>query len=661
MRSELCRRSTFPFLTLVVAALAVSACEDDPDPPLPDAAIVDAPVSEAGADRTPTPDAMETGGDLGPVATSVVTILHTNDLHSYLQGHGPEADYTPATTGDDMTIGGYARLATAIGTHKTMAGMAGNDVLLVDAGDFMMGTLFELGAANGALELKLMEAVRYDAATIGNHEYDWTTRGLAAILKAAYTVEPKVTFPLLASNLQFSDTSADDDDLAMFQDPGPIKRKFIKTLGSGLKVGFFGLLGLQAQTFAPSAKPLTFENPQMNAAKMVAELRNTDKVDLVVALSHSGINAQGMGEDAMLAAAVPGIDVIVSGHSHDKLTMPAMVGRTIIVTAGSYGEYLGRLDLNVTRAGTVVTGVSVKEYRLLPIDDQIAGNAATQTNIDNAIQLLDAELAASGLSYKRVLAETSFDLKRAPYKEFGLGDLITDAFRLGVSKLQPDDPPVIAVEANGGIRADVQKGKTGNIWFADLFRVMPLGIGPDRVPGYPLVTYYLTGKDLKAGLEVSAGADTAALNDDAYFMQMSGMEADFDKTKPLFQRVTAARIKPDTGAAVPIDFADTTKCYKVVSTIYLAGLLGLVKDFSQGLVTVVAKEKDCTTPIANLATRIVDSNPATPAVEELKQWQALAGFVSMLPDNPDMTADPDTVPDVPAAYQAAQGRIKITP
>jgi 5'-nucleotidase / UDP-sugar diphosphatase len=207
----------------------------------------------------------------------------------------------------------------------------------------------------------------------------------------------------------------------------------------------------------------------------------------------------------------------------------------------------------------------------------------------------------------------------------------------------------------------VRKGKTGSVWFADLFRVNPLGIGPNGQPGYPLVTYYLHGKDLKAGLEISAGADTVALNDDAYFMQLSGMEADFDKTKPLFQRVTAARLKPDTGTAVPIDFADTTKCYKVVTSIYLAGLFGLVKDVSGGLAMVVAKEKDCVTPIANIATRIVDSNPATAAVDELKAWQALAGFVSMLPDNPDMTADPDTVPDLPAAYQAAQGRIKITP
>jgi 5'-nucleotidase len=659
MGSKLFRRSTLSTLSLVVAALAVPACEDDPDPPLPDAGMVDAPVTEAGSDGPPPADTMETGPDLGPVTTSVVTILHTNDLHSHLQGHAPEADYTPATTGDDMTVGGFARMATAIGTHKAMAVGAGNDVLLLDAGDFMMGTLFSLGATTGAVELKMMQAVGYDAAAIGNHEYDWTTRGLAGILKAAYTVDPKVTFPLLASNMQFSASSPDDDDLAMFRDPGPIRSKFIKTLGtSGLKVGFFGLLGKQAQSFAPSARPVTFEDPTVVATRMVAELRNTDKVDLVVLLSHSGINAQGVGEDATLAQMVPGIDVIVSGHSHDKLEMPKLVGKTLIVTAGSYGHYLGRLDMNVTRAGTTVTGVSVKDYKLLPINDQIMGNPQTQTALDNAIDLLDAALGAAGLSYKKELAEIGFDMTRPSYKEFGLGDMITDAYRLTTARLQPDDPPVIAVEANGGIRADLLKGKTGRIWFADLFRVSPLGIGPNAQPGYPLVTYYLHGQDLKAGLEVSAGADTPALNDDAYSMQISGLEADIDKSKPLFQKVTAARLKPDAGAAVPIDLADTTKCYKVVTSIYLAGLFGLVKDVSGGLVSVVAKEKDCVTPVANIATRIVDSNPATMAVDELKQWQALVGFVSMLPDT---TMPANMLPDIPAVYQASQNRFTITP
>jgi 5'-nucleotidase len=649
------RRFTFPLFSMLAAALAVAACEDDPDPPLPDGAVLDGPVVDArdGASA----DGGDAAGDLGAVTMTTLTILHTNDLHSHLQGHGPEADYTPATTGDDMTIGGYARMATAIGTHKAMAMAAGNDVVLVDAGDFMMGTLFQFGGTSGALELKLMQSVGYDAAAIGNHEFDWTTAGLAGILQAAYTKEPKVTFPLLASNLKFSATSTEDDALEMFKGPaGPIQRKFIKPLPSGLKVGFFGLLGKSAQNFAPSAKPLSFDAIAETAAAMVAELRGTDKVDLVVALSHSGIDSAGKGEDAALAAAVPGIDVIVSGHTHDKLTAPAVVGKTLIVTAGSYGEYLGRLDLTVSRAGGVVTAVGMKKYDLLPINDDIAGSPAVQAAIDTGITMLDAALSAGGLTYKKVMAETGFDMPRLPFKEFGLGDLITDGYRMTTAKLQADDPPVIAVEANGSIRAAVQKGKTGNIWFADLFRVTPLGIGPNMQPGYPLVTYYLNGKDLKSGLEISAAANTVALNDDAYFLQISGLEADFDMGKPLFNRVTGARLKPDTGAAVAIDLADTTRCYKVVTTIYLAGLFGLVKSVSQDVLSVDAKEKDCTTKVANLAARIVDSNPATPAIDELKNYQALAGFVAALPDT-----DADVIPNIPAPYQSSQGRIKTTP
>ncbi len=261
-----------------------------------------------------------------------------------------------------------------------------------------------------------------------------------------------------------------------------------------------------------------------------------------------------------------------------------------------------------------------------------------------------------------MLAETSFDLNRAPYKEFGLGDLITDAYRLTVSKLQPDDPPVIAVEANGSIRADVRKGKTGNVWFADLFRVTPLGIGPNAQPGYPLVTYYLHGRDLKAGLEVAAGADTTVLNDDAYFLQISGMEADFDKTQAA---VPAGDRRPAQARHRGGRAHRLRRHHQVLQggDVHLPGRAVRAGEGGQRRAWSWSRPRKRTAsrPSPTSPRASWTRNPATPAVDELKAWQALAGFVSMLPDNPDMTADPDTVPDVPAAYQAAQGRIKITP
>src|SRR5204862_2972542 len=191
---------------------------------------------------------------------------------------------------DDATIGGMARLAAAVGAAKASAAADGTPVLLLDAGDFMMGTLFELLATQASPELTLMHALGYDATTIGNHELDWTPHGLAGILNAAVTNQ--VMFPIVASNMNFYDTDPRDDDLKALADAKIIQPKLVKTVG-GIKVGFFGLLGANAAQVTPQAAPLTFDPIDMAAARMVRELRETDKVDLVVALSHSGIDHNG--------------------------------------------------------------------------------------------------------------------------------------------------------------------------------------------------------------------------------------------------------------------------------------------------------------------------------------------------------------------------------
>jgi 5'-nucleotidase/UDP-sugar diphosphatase len=632
------------------AALGGVACEDSDDLQTPKAdAAADAPggsPDSAGGNPDTAP-----GADAGPAQTFALTILHTNDLHSHLQGHYPEADYTPATAGDDTTLGGFARIAAAIRTHKTAALGAGRDVLLLDGGDFMMGTLFELAATQVAAELRLMQAVGYDAATMGNHELDWTPAGLAAILKAATTGEDKITFPVLASNVDFDPASPDDDALEQLKTAGVLPRKFIKTLPGGLTVGFFGLLGKQAQLFSPTAKPLTFAAIEIASQAMVNELRNTDHVDLVVALSHSGIGSDGQGEDRELAKMVPGIDIIISGHTHQKLEAPVVEGKTIIVTAGSYGEYLGRLDVAVTKQGGVVT-TTVADYKLLPMNDDTAGDAVTQAKIDGLIAQLDASLP---VKYRTPVAQTAADLTLSPFTESGLGELVTDSMLAAAQALDPDpsDVPVIAVEVNGQIRAPLLKGKTGKLWFADVFQVTPLGIGPDLQPGAPLVTYYLHGKDLRAGLEISAGADK--LGDDVYTMQFSGLGADYNMNGDLLHRVTALRLlNPDGSKKADIDINDTTKCYKVVTSLQLAGLFDLVGKLTGGLLSVQGKLKDCMTP-AKVLERVIDSDPVTAGMQELKEFKALLGYLAKLPDT-----DMDGIPNIPMSYAMPAGRIKLS-
>jgi 5'-nucleotidase len=622
--ARLSRNACRTWLLLLATALNAAAC---------------------GGDGAVSPDGgPDGGGDAG--TPHKLLILHTNDIHSHLMGVAPEADYTPASPNDDVTRGGMARLASAIGAAKASAGADGTPVLLLDAGDFMMGTLFELLAKQASPELALMHALGYDATTIGNHELDWTPHGLAAILQAAVTNQ--ATFPVLASNMHFSATDPADDDLEALANAGVIQTKLIKTVG-GLKVGFFGLIGANAVQVTPQSKPLSFDPIDVAAERMVKELRETDKVDLVIALSHSGIDHNGQGEDAELARKVPGIDVIISGHTHETLEQPARVGDTIIVTAGAYTAYLGELALTVTPSGMpgAQPAVTIDSYTLRSIDDMIPGDPATQGAVDAYITGLDMSLAPSGLAYKKVLATTAVDLPLAYRQEAPVGNLVTDAYRTITAALQPSDPPAIAVDANGALRAPILHGKTHEIWFADLFRVTPLGIGPDQIPGYSLVTFYLTAKDIRSGLELGGAPEVVS---DDFFLQVSGLKVAYDMSKPLFGRVSSLKLVTPAGDQA-LDVNDTTTCYKVVTISYVAGLLSAVESLTSKLLKVAAKDKDCTT-LVDPTTRFVDADPAKDGVQELKHWQAVLKYVSGLPDTTG-----DGVPDVPAPYATPQGRI----
>ena len=588
------------------------------------------------------------GSGSTPAATpQKLTILHTNDLHSHLMGKSPEADYTPATPGDDQTTGGFARLATAIGSARTAAAAAGRQVLLLDAGDFMMGSLFEIISTRAAAELSMMKALGYDATTIGNHELDWTPTGLAGILQAATAAGP--TVPIVSSNMNFSDSNAGDDGLQALAAAGVIQTKLVKTVGT-LKVGIFGLLGAEAASVTPQAAPLTFDPIATAAARMVDDLRNNDKVDVVIALSHSGIYSDGTGEDAVLAQAVPGIDVIVSGHTHDALTQPKQIGSTLIVTAGKYGENLGQLQLSVTKGakpGDPATVTLDGAYVLQPMDDSVPGDATTQTAVDTYIGAVDTALQAASLTYKSPVAETSVDLSLPAFAEAPVGNLVADAYLNVTGALQPTAPPVMGFEANGQIRSDIQKGKTGVVWFADLFRVLPDGIGPDQNPGYPLVTFYLNAADVLSGLEFDAASDVVG-ND--FFLQVAGLSITYDMSRPVFGRITGASVKTAAGV-MPLDRTDTTTCYKVVSTNFVAGLLGVVKAQTGGVLQVVPKAADCTT-VVDPTMNLVDRDPTTAPVEELKDWQALLKYVGSFPDT-----DGNGLPNIPAAYAMPQMRI----
>ena len=217
-------------------------------------------------------------------AEKAITIIHSNDMHSHFLGAPSNIAYTPSVAGDDRTIGGWARIATVI---KKVKQERSNPVLVVDAGDFLMGSLFHMLSREQAFELRLLSMMGYDAVCLGNHEFDLKPEGLARILTRARN-SGNIP-PLVASNVIFSAESNKDDALETIFNQGVVKPFRVLEKG-GLRIGIFGLMGKDAAEVAPFASPVSFGDPIAAAQKMVKILRETQSVDLVICLSHSGLS-----------------------------------------------------------------------------------------------------------------------------------------------------------------------------------------------------------------------------------------------------------------------------------------------------------------------------------------------------------------------------------
>ncbi len=418
----------------------------------------------------------------------LLTIIHTNDMHSHLLGFSPNLDYSPLKTGDDTTVGGWARIATVIKSEKARRT---NPTLVLDAGDFLMGSFFHMISREEAVELRLMKEMGYDLITLGNHEFDLMPRGLARIITSAHQKGglPEIVF----SSAIFNQENAEDDTFEELFKRGLIKPYIIKEV-QGIRIGFFGIMGKDATSVAPFAFPVKFKNPIEVSREMVKILKEKEKVDLVICLSHSGLGEEkSRSEDEPLAKEVPGIDIIVSGHTHTKLAQPLIVDKTIIVQAYAHGKNVGVLDLAYENGK-----VKLKGYDLIDIDDRIQGDEKIQKKIESYIDLIEKKVLKDiSLTFYKVIAKTDFDLNLAE-DESNLGNLIADSIRWAINRIDYDrnDPAskvVVAIESNGAIRDDLLRGRTGDIAVCDLFRTVPLGISRgDNSLGYPFITCYLS-------------------------------------------------------------------------------------------------------------------------------------------------------------------------
>jgi 5'-nucleotidase/UDP-sugar diphosphatase len=574
-----------------------------------------------------------------------ITVIHTNDLHSHILGFSPSIEYRPDRTGGDATQGGWARVATVIKQEREKRK---TPVLVLDAGDFLMGSLFHMLAREEAMELRLMKDMGYDALTLGNHEFDLKPKGLARILRSAE--ERGGMPPIVFSNPVFSKESDRDDTLEEAFNRGMVKSHLVLEKGR-MKIGIFGIMGKDAAEKSPFASPVKFRDPIETSREMVKVLREKEKVDMVICLSHSGVSgAKSISEDEDLAKKVQGIDVIVGGHSHTRLEKPIVINSTLILQASAYGKCVGVLDLLWEKGK-----VRQKNYRLIDIDASIPGDMALQKKVDSFLETIDREvLQGADLTSGKVIGQTDFDLT-IKEEESNLGNLIADAIRWYANEkdYDPKDPQtkfVVAIESNGLIRDDLLRGKTGALAVMDVFAAIPLGIGMDDTMGYPLISCYFYASEIKKALEVLTSVYPR--KGSSYFLQVSGLKFTYNPRRMIFDRVTDIRVGNEEEGYVPLDYSESNKnLYRMTANIYNAAFLKIIGKYTYQILNIIPKDRNGN-PIEDLSASRVDADKSQPGVQELKEWIGVMEYIRNFPDT-----NGDGIPDVPEKYRGKLGRI----
>ena len=581
--------------------------------------------------------------------TNVTTILFTHDLHSH---------FLPQSTAEGGESGGYARLKTVIDGERAV----NPDALLVDGGDFSIGSLIQTLYTTQAAELRTMGAMGYDAVTIGNHEFDHKGTGFAEMLNSAKDAQQaavelllvdarpledmdayKERFgpvtPVLPTLLEANYAPADDNPGRAFirsamEDYGVTDCMTLER--GGVTYGLFGLMGVDSDECAPTSG--FTRTDAAKAAKRCVETLKGEGAEIIVCLSHSGTgDSLASSEDEELAKAVDGIDVIVSGHTHSTLAEPLVVNDTYIVSSGPYCQNLGSLTFSWDGSGQK----RLLDYRLIPIDETVTEDPEIAGLVERWKDMVgETYLARYGLTYDEVLTHTDCDLNTpasAVQENNGLGTLVSDAFLWADRTLNAayaDSPHTVSVTADGVLRANLP---AGDLTAAMAFDVLSMGVGEDGTSGFPLVAVYLTGKELKAAMEVDASVTPIM---PAAQLYMSGAKYAFNTKRMFFNRVYDAALtdvtfdESGTGNAYEID---DNALYRVVTGMYSAQMLGTVKSKSMGLLSLEPKQANGT-PVTDFTDCILyDANG-----NELKEWYALAAYLEQFGEKglPDRYAGP---------------------
>lgn len=563
---------------------------------------------------------------------TAVDIVFTHDTHSHLN------TFTTMVDGLETELGGFARMNTLIEAQRAQ----NPDTLVIDGGDFSMGTLIQTVFETQAAELRMLGYLGCDVTTLGNHEFDYRSKGLANMLTNAQASGDTVP-AMVVCNVDWDTMEAEGltDGRQRLKDAfAAYGVSDYTVLEKGdVDIAVVGVFGKDALACAPTCE-LKFEDPIEAVKQTVADIKANEDVDMIVCVSHSGTwEDESKSEDELLAKAVPDLDLILSGHTHTELEKPIQHGSTYVVSCGEYGKNLGELTLTQQADGRW----AMSAYELIPITSDIAVHAATQQTIDSFMDTVDTDyLARFGYTKDQVLAEndivfsTQKDLENI-HEEHNLGDIIADAYVYAVENAADYDgvPVDLAVAPSGTVRDTYARG---DITVERVFNSFSLGIGADGVPGYPLISVYLTGQEIRTAAEIDASVSDFMTTARLY---CSGLNFTYNPHRLLLNKVTDVCLEDD-GQRVALE---DDKLYRIVADLYSGQMLSAVTDMSYGILAIVPKYADGT-PITDFEDVIITENG-----RELKAWDSIARYMASFADT-----DGDGIANVPAYYSTTHGR-----
>lgn len=558
-------------------------------------------------------------------------VLFVHDTHSHLN------EFATVEDGESQIMGGFAKIKTLINEKKA----ENPDTLVLDAGDFSMGTLIQVVFEEEASEIRMLGSLGVEVTTLGNHEFDYKAKGLANMMNNA-VASGDVLPEMIVCNVAWDSMKAaglTEDQQMLYEAFENYGVKDYTVIEKGdVKIAVTGVFGEDCLACVPNC-PLEFENPVEAVKETVAEIQANEDVDMIVCVSHSGTwEDEDKSEDEILAKSVPELDLIISGHTHTKLDKPIQHGDTYIVSAAEYGKYLGSLSMTQKDDGRW----TLDDYELITVSEDIEEDAETQGKVDALMAMVDEKyLEQFGYTKDQVLCTNEIDF--APqsdtsekHTENNLGSIIADAYTYAAEQILGADTVAVSVAPSGTIRDSYARG---DITTENVYNSFSLGIGKDGIPGYPLIGIYLTGAELKTAAEIDASISDIMTTARLY---TDGLYWHYNPNRMILNKATDVFLVNNQEERIELE---DDKLYLVVTDFYTSQMLGGVTDLSMGLLSIVPKFADGT-PVENYEDAIIMNGD-----QELKAWVAIADYMSSFEDT-----DGDGIGNVPAKYGTVEGR-----